>query len=120
MAAEQPAVQPDVGDQERAVESHERALPMPGPGKAQAIPDGLVSARGAMQARHLGRRPRIVVKVEPGEALVFPFAERRDRHTPAGPQLLAVEGLEGKERQAIVQRHQDAAPGMTPSTERTR
>src|SRR5436190_19989623 len=48
VTAQQPAVQPDVGHQECAVETQEGALAVPWPGKTDAIPDRLVAAGGAV------------------------------------------------------------------------
>src|ERR1700693_1513014 len=75
---------------------------MPRSRKPQAIPDRLVAAGRAMQTWHLGRRPTIVVEVEPGKPTILAFAEGRDRHPPTGRQLLPIEGLAGKEREAIL------------------
>ena len=105
VTAQQPAVQPDVGHQECAVETQEGALAVPWPGKTDAIPDRLVAAGGAVEARHHGRRPGIVIAVDPRKAAVFPLAERRDRHPPPGIEFLSVQRLGGKQRETIVQRH---------------
>src|SRR5207302_5546294 len=105
MASQQAAVQPDVRDQERPLEAYERPLPVLGPGKARPIPYGLVARGRAVQSRHLGRAPGVVIKVGPGETPVLALAEGGDGHPPARGQLLPVERLDREEREAVVQRH---------------
>src|SRR2546425_10861414 len=102
MAAEQPAVQPDVGDQEGAVEAQQGPLAMPWPRKSHPVPDCLVAAGGTVQARHHGRRPGIVVAVESRKTAILSLAERRDRHPPAGVELLSIQGLRWKQRETVV------------------
>ena len=93
---------------------------MPWPGKAKSVPDRLVAAGGAVQTWHLGGGPGVVVEIEPRKPAVLTFAQGRDRHPPAGRQLLAVEGLPRKQGQAIIQSHQRVLSDMAPSTDRTR
>jgi hypothetical protein len=121
VTAQQPAVEPDVGDQKGALEPQQRPLPVFWTRKTHPVPDRFVATGGTMQARHGHGRPAVVVEVEPRKAAILALAERRNRHPPPGGQLLLIEGLGGKERQAIVERHgQVVLSGMTPSTERTR
>src|SRR4030081_3533439 len=120
MAAQQSTVQPDVGDEEGAFKAQQRPLPMARPRKAKPVPDRFVAAGRAMQARHLGRRPGIVVEIKPGKSAILTLAKRRNRHSPPGRQLLPVERLRGKEREAVIQWHQVLRSDMAPSTDRTR
>src|SRR5437762_14356127 len=78
---------------------------MTGSRKTRSIPDRFVAAGGAVQARHLHRGPGIVVAVKSRKPAILALAERRDRHAPAGVELLAIQGLRWKQRAAVVERH---------------
>ena len=105
VASQQPAIQPDIGDQEGAVESQQSPLAMTRPRKTKPVPDRFVANRCSVQTRHLRRCPGIVVVIRSRIAAVLTFPKRRDRHPPAGLQLLTIEGLLREEGKAIVQRH---------------
>src|SRR5207302_11025338 len=108
MTPQQAAVQPDVGDQERAVETDQGSLAVPRAWKPNPVPDGLIAAGRAVQARHRDRCPGVVIELEPGEAAVLALAQGGNRHPPARVQLLSIQRLDGEERTAIVQRHLSA------------
>src|SRR5216110_2648733 len=60
---------------------------------------------GAVEARHHGRRPGIVVKVKSREAAVLSFPEGGDRRPPPGVEFLSIQRLGWEQRQTIAQRH---------------